>query len=500
MQKNSLPKNEDMRMNCLACAPGMIFLLVASADGEISKQQLKRFARLMANQDYAILASMLNQAHTTIPELLNNALDKKLDPYQQLESVSHILDVYLSDQAAQVYKIALLKLAKDIAKSPEGLFGLFEGKITRNERKAIAIVASLLGLLDVATKEPSDSDDVHLKSSIYSDNSSTVELPDTVLPVLQSANWANSTDTDVMSKSIYQHDELAQNEPVIAYANELPNTTLELLSSSTVKAALTIEQIHQKAVHNLERRLVGRVSWNHLNFESGIDEIGCVAGLVLNGDYYCSEAILSETLLKQAHQQLNSNLLMAIAPVRGELYVTNLVSEHQPEPQRIMFAHFASSRYFNPQQVQISPNVWVIRNGIIAGHVAGMDQIIETAKQSAIPANLMNDKLIHTVKTYSEEQGIGIEIDIIAKDIEIMMSNLQHLIRSYVDLSIQQKTFTGKLRVLLDIQDPKYNAGMKESILEQLASMSDFMCHQFSSTGIKTANNANIKLTCSVIN
>jgi hypothetical protein len=500
MKKNSSPQTEAVRMKSLACAPGIIFLLVASADGEIDKKKLKRFAKLMASNDYAVLASMLEQAGATISELLDEVLTNNLDPYQELQSVCNILDVYLSEQAAQAYKLTLLRLAKGIAKSSNGLFGFFETEISSDERTAIAVVANLLGLLDSAEKESLDSDETNLSTPLNGCYSSVSELPDILFPALKSADWAKKANSDMFLKCLYEHDESVLNEPVITYAIDLPEM-VEFLSSNSVSEMLTVEQIHTKAMQNLEHRLNHQAKWKPLDFDTGIDEVGKVSGLVMSGDYYCSEAILSKKLLNQAHQQLKTEELMAIAPVRGELYVTKLVNENKPELDRLMFAHFAVSRYFKPQQVQISPNVWIIRKGTIAGYVAGMDEIIAGAKNSALKTRPEESKqLIHTAKTYTEDQGVGLEIVVIAKDIEMMMSNLQHVILSYVDQHIYQESFTGKLRVSLDIQDPVYNPAMKSYVSEQLASMSDFLCHHYSSLGIKTVNNSDIKLSCSVIN
>lgn len=499
MNQNNSIETEATRMKSLACAPGMIFILVASADGEIDKKELKRFATLMASKEYAILASMLEQAGATISDLLDEVLTKNLDPYQELQTVCSILDVYLSAQAAQAYKVTLLQLAKGIAKPADGFLGLFSRKMNQEEQTTITVVASLLGLLEDTQKQSTKTEETVIKSEKKTDYASIADLPDTVYPALKSADWAKKVNADAVTRSVYQQGESAEREPVIAYAVDSPEM-VEFLSATSIHETLTTEQIHQQAMTNLEKRLKKTVKWNELDFDTGDETVGTVKGLVLNGDYYCSEAILSQAVLNQAHQQLETDLLMAVAPVRGELYITKLVSEDQPEPDRLMFAHFAVSRYFNSQQVQISPNVWLIRNGEVAGYLAGMDKIIETAKQCSQPSSQEEQQLVHTAKTYSEDKGMGIEIDVVAKDLGIMMSDLEQVIRTYVDQGVKQKSFSGKLRVHLDIQDPGYGPEMKTYIAEQLASMNDFLCHQFTSLGIKTVNDADIKLSFSVIN
>ena len=213
--------------------------------------------------------------------------------------------------------------------------------------------------------------------------SSSAHLPNTLFPALLSADWMEKADADIVSKRIHEYNALASREPMIAYAFETPER-VEFLTLSCIKDSLSVEQIHLKAIQNLENRLDGLIEWKVLNFDAGVNHQGAASGLVLTGDYYCSEALLSQKLLCLAHQKLNTDLLMAIAPVQGELYATKLVSVEQSEPERLIFVRFAVSHYFNPQQAQISPNVWIIRKGIVAGYVPGMDQIIEEAKQNAM--------------------------------------------------------------------------------------------------------------------
>ena len=162
MKQNISKQTEAARVKCLACAPGIIFLLVASADGNIDKKELKRFATLMASKDYAILTSMLDQAGATIPDLLDEVLLHDLDPYQELQSVCSILDIYLSEKAAETYKVTLYRLARGIARSSAGLFGFLGARISQEQEAATMVVAKLLGLLDEREQQYPDEDMIGL--------------------------------------------------------------------------------------------------------------------------------------------------------------------------------------------------------------------------------------------------------------------------------------------------------------------------------------------------
>ena len=153
MEENKSSQTEDMRIKCLARAPGIIFLLVASANGKIDKKQVHQFVKLMATKDYLMFASMLEQADITISELVDEVLTKNLDPFQELQSVCGIVDIYLSKEAALDYKVNLFKLANGVAKTSGVIFGFFPSKISENEQAAIAVVTNVLGLNDDAEDE-----------------------------------------------------------------------------------------------------------------------------------------------------------------------------------------------------------------------------------------------------------------------------------------------------------------------------------------------------------
>lgn len=498
MKQTTPIHSETARLKHLACAPGIIFMLVASADGDIDKKKLKRFATLMASKDYAILASMLEQAGASISDLLDEVLTNKLDPYQKLQSVCSILDVYLSAQAAQTYKLTLLRLAKDITRASREKFCFFNRKPSEAQRTAISIVAGLLGLLDDAQKHSTIEEPIVPAISTNTDSLSLSNLPDTLYPVLKSAEWAENINTTALTQPINKKGEKTPQEPVVAYALD-SSEIVDFLSLNSVHETLTAKMIHEKAMQNLETKLRNRIKWNELEFDSGNKEVGSVSGIVLNGDYFCSEALLSQTILNTAHQHLETDSLMAITPVRGELYITRLTNKDQPDPAELAFAQFAVARFFNPLQVQISPNVWIIHNGNITGCIANMDNIIKSAKQCALQSKQDDRLFFHSAKTYWEGKGIGLELDVVTKDLDMLISDLQDLIRSYLDPCIKQKSFSGNLRIHLNIQDPDYSPEMKGHVSEQLATMSEFLCQQFSSLDIKTTNDTNIRLFCSLV-
>jgi len=489
---------DENNLKYLAQAPVLIFLIVAAADGSIDKKEVMSFIKVLGDKEYEILFSAMQKIGATPTEIIADVQSNISSPLEELISLRKVLDTFLPKDAAHIYKIALLKLAKAIAEASGGFLGIFGNKISKEEKAVIAVIASSLGLLDGANGETkvSSSVDVRQEQSKYTDVS---QLPDNLYPALKKEEWAEGAKGQVVMRCIYPSDDIKPNEPVIGYVIDCPET-VEFLNINSVAENISLDEIHTKAMENLNIRLSSADCWEDISYETGVDEIGEVSGLILVGDYFSSEALLSEPILKKAHEILDAALLLAVVPVRGELFVTKLISEETPEPSRLLFAHFAVARYFNLSQAQISPNVWIVRNGKLAGHVAGMDEVIESAKKKAIQDMQEEDsKLVHSATTYHEGSGISWNIAIVSYDLDILIKNLHHVIREYVHKAIEDSTFTGILNICIDIKDPEYEPGMKDMLAEQMNSLFDFLNNQFASLGCKGAENQPVRLAYSFV-
>jgi hypothetical protein len=490
-------------LSCIAKAPGVVFLLVAAADGRVDAKEVKQFEKLLQSPEYEILIAAMQEDGNSIMQLLADLKNNQLQPIEELKQLRFVLDSCLPEEMAMAYKIALIKLAKGIAEASGGLFGIFGSKISKQEKVVLAIIASELGLFgdetqhtEAATSPQVEVPQVEVAQHQYA---SAIELPDHLYPVLKSAEWAEDAKNDVVMRSIYADNEICTNEPVVGYALDLPET-IEFLSTSSVETNLSIDAIHDKALQNLNKRLLAETEWYELNQEVPKEFGGTVTGLVLSGDYFSSEALLSKELLQIAHQKLDAAMIMVIAPERGKLFVTQIISEgDQPEPGSLLFACTAVAHFFNPSQAPISPNVWIVRNGRLVGQVKGMDGIIDSAKKYAKQTKKQEEqKLTHSANTYQEGNGISVKIAVVAHDIDIMLSNLQHVIRGYVKQAIQEQQFNGSMTVSVNIKDPNYAPEMKHQLMEQLEDMSDYLSSQFASLGMVCVDNTQINLSCSV--
>ena len=483
MNTNAAESDDSRDLEHLACAAPFVFLLVAAADGSIDKKELKRFSQLMAEEEYAILAAVMTQSGLGIEQLLAACKNRLADPVNELMSLGQIIDNRLPTDTALEFKAALLKFGHAIAQSSGGFLG-FGRKVDKQEAAVLALIVAAFSQSGASAAETQT-------------EGGEAVLNDELFPALKPAEWVANARGHVAMQSIYLSDEIKDNEPAVGYVHDNPQT-VAFVPTSSVDEQSTIADIHKHAMDNLERRLAG-VNWAELSFDTGAEDLGTVGGLVLTGDYFASEAILSESLMKKAHQQLNSAMLMAIAPQRGELFVTQLVSEEDPEPERVIFAQFAIKKFFNADQAPISPNVFILRNGKIVGTIGGMEQIIAEARSMAEAEREQEEALLeHDGKLKGNESDTALEISVKAHCAETMFKNLQHVIRQYVQAVTEQASFNGSVNVFVRIEDALLEPNDHDTVGAELNNLCQFLTEQFAALNLKGNNGSPVTVACQV--
>ena len=317
--------------------------------------------------------------------------------------------------------------------------------------------------------------------------SSDQVLNDELFPALKPAEWVAEARDHVALQGIYLSEEIKDHEPAIGYVHDNPQT-VAFVPSNTLSEQLSIADVHDHAMNNLERRLAS-IEWQELSFDPRVPDLDTITGLVLVGDYFTSEAILSETIMKKAHDMLNSAMVMAIVPQRGELFVSPLVSEENPEYERVVFAQFAIKKFFNPEQAPISPNVFILRNGKIVGNIGGMEEIIDKAREMAEAEQQQEAALLeHNGKLTGNEEGAALAISVNAHCVETMNRNLQHVIRHYVQAVLEESSFDGNVHVAVKLVDPAVDAGQHDAVQLDLNSMAQFLTDQFAALNFTGRN------------
>ncbi|WP_435103311.1 hypothetical protein [Arhodomonas sp. AD133] len=485
MSDSISPQASEENILLLARAPCLVFLLVAAADGSIDKKEIKRFAKLLRHKDYRELGAAIQQSGLSVLQLMTSVRQQTDDPLEELKRVSGLLDRHLKPGAAGAFKATLLAFAKAIAEASGGFLGLFGSKISKEEKAALYLIADALGLLNAADTETAPSEAVF---------GSPVELGDDVYPVLKSSDWASGSRGEVIMRSVYLTEEVEPDEPVVAYGIDVPET-VRFINTDELPGTLSVEDLHDKAMANLERRLTN-VDWEELSHETGIEELPEVRGFVLAGDYYCSEALLSERLLKQAHEKLGAAMMMAIAPVRGQLYVCRLPAEEGPSPESLVFAHFALTRYFNPPDAPIAPKAWIVRNGKVVGHVNGMDAVVESARKAAEKEVEDEESKLHHMATtiVTDDDQFRLRVTVTAFDVAIMLRNLQYALRGYVHSAVEREGFSGLVDVNVRIEDGSYTPDDRTELSGLMDDMFEFLNNQFASHGLTGTGDQPIRL------
>ncbi len=462
----------------LAKAPALIFLLVAAADGKVDKKEIAQFRKILQDPAYQPLFAAMRETEMDVGQLLAALKDNGRSPIDELTILRKILESLMPEEAATAYKIMLLKLAKSIAEASGGFLGVFGSKISKEEKNAIAAIAATLGLLETGATSEAAAPAQPAADSSAPAYSSAAELPDNLFPALKPADWAQSARKHAVVKDIFSDNSGNEQDPVVAYAIDSP-TQVQFVNKIDLASSLTVDELHQRALANLEKRLETACEWQEFKADSGNAEIGEVKGLVLKGDYFASEAMLSEKILRQAHEQLDAALLMVIAPFRGELFASHLMSETDIEVDRALFAALAIKRHYYPDQAPISPNAWIVRNGKVVGHIAGMDGIIDIAKKYA-EADLVAEAetLEHSATTYESDDGLGVNLHVVAHDVEIMLKNLQFVLRDCINDYVGVDNFKGSIDVDIELKDDRVEASMKDGLSAEMDSMFAFLNEQ----------------------
>ncbi|MEJ2453943.1 MAG: hypothetical protein P8103_07280 [Candidatus Thiodiazotropha sp.] len=463
--------SQDLQLNsehakAFATAPILVFLMIAAADGTIDKKEVKQFQKLLMKQEYQALLAMMQMADVSVSEYIQTFLSANTNYVHELQKVSTALDENLSQEQATVIKLMLLSLGKGIAESSGGFLGVFGNKISKEERLALAIITQIFGLFDEKpSSKPSDGDTLR-------------ELPDNVYPLLKPYEWGLNSKAHVYINSVYGDEDIRPDEPVVAFAVDSDHN-VAFINSDQLSDTVSAEILRKQAFKNLDARLSQQCEWQELNVKIDESSEGTVNGLVLTGDYYCAEAMLSKALLSKAHELLDSAFLMVSAPERGKCFAVAANGMEQPEPLKLCYMQSAIKGYFNPDQAPIAPTLWLICNGKIIGHASGMESAIDEVKKIAERELAEEDEqLVYDEEIQGDARHYGVLLRVAVKDIQVMLKIIQHGIRNVALQHAKHPGFTGSLEVQLNIEDPEYEAVMEPALRNEVDNLFEYLTHQ----------------------
>jgi hypothetical protein len=457
--------------NVIARSPALIFFLVAAADGKVDKKEVTMFQKLIGGEKYGVLLTLMRQSGASLPEMLMQVQSEGRNVMEHLAELNSHIDAAFPAQAAHGLKLRLLGFAQAIAESSGGFLGMFGSKVSDEEKTALTMIAHCFGLLGEAAGQPAQEQDTGSLNTV----------PENLYPLLKPGAWAREVAGKVVVRTIQDDNRIHADDPVVAYAIDA-NETVEVVGPDRLGQEVSAETLHATAIRNLETRLAHSGAWHTLSADLSEQGGGKVEGLVYTGDYYCAEAIVSEKTLKQAHEKLDAAFLMVAAPARGVLYATSAVDPDNVEPAGLGFMSFAIKPYFMGHDAPIAPTIWLSRNGKIVGHLSGAEAVIEIARKAAEAERASeDDKLQCQTSRVGDENQFGIRMDVVVKDLDVMLKNLQHLIRNNAMQVHEDDHFNGQIHVDLTVEDPQYSTEHEHVLKQAMDEMFGFLTNQIES-------------------
>ena len=468
MQGNHAATSAGKLSQTVARAPVLIFLVVAAADGDVDNKELKMFQKLLSGKKYQVLLALMQQSDVSTTEAVSQLVAQGGDLNARLAELNDAIDNAFSEESALGLKLTLLAFAHSIAEASGGFLGIFGSKVSNQEKVAMAMIAHAFGLLEQARSQP-----------VAGTAAAPLnEVPGNLYPLLKTREWAAQAAGQVVTRAVHEGAEVRADEPAVAYAIDA-NETVVFVSPDRLGPALSAAALHAGAVANLEKRLAERGRWREIRFDLSDQGVGVVEGLVFAGDFYCAEALLSETTLQQAHEKLDSVFLVIAAPARGELYAANPIDPDNVDPAKLAFMINAIKPYFAGHDAPIAPTLWLSRNGRIVGHLSGADAVIEMARKAAEAERVEEEEmLVCEVSRTGDETAFGILLDVVVKDLDVMFKNLQHLIRNHATHGNRDDHFNGRLHVRLKIEDPDYDPRQQAELKVSMDDLFGFLSNQ----------------------
>ena len=133
----------------LKAAPVLVFFLVAASDGKVDKKELTTFAKIIASADYvedALFRRVISNVINDLPEIMTDFASNPRDYIADLKEIKEIVDSNFPPAEAQQFKVTLLAVGSKIAASSGGFFS----KVSKDEKKMLAVIAVCLGLAEAS--------------------------------------------------------------------------------------------------------------------------------------------------------------------------------------------------------------------------------------------------------------------------------------------------------------------------------------------------------------
>lgn len=117
-------------------APFLIFFLITTTDGRVSKKKIGKFMKVLsspATLSNQLLNRIITNVINEVPVIVEKMAVKQLDYMYEIETIKDIADKHLSDEETSEFKLSLYLLGTEIAQGSGGFLG-FGSKVSKKKQ------------------------------------------------------------------------------------------------------------------------------------------------------------------------------------------------------------------------------------------------------------------------------------------------------------------------------------------------------------------------------
>jgi uncharacterized tellurite resistance protein B-like protein len=126
----------------------LIFFIVAAADGKFEKKELKAFMKILKKPEKfhnPLITEICRLIGDDAGECIEQLANEKIDFIDELSNLKSVIEESLPEQNANEFKLALLAVGNEIAKSTSGILG-FGKTVGTEEQAALGTIVGCLGV------------------------------------------------------------------------------------------------------------------------------------------------------------------------------------------------------------------------------------------------------------------------------------------------------------------------------------------------------------------
>lgn len=261
--------------------------------------------------------------------------------------------------------------------------------------------------------------------------------PRAVLPCLKEPEWPGSA--DVVCHRLRLEVE-SRYLPWVAFGYDQPHTFEFLPRARLVELGKGEHDIEREALRNLRLR---KATWQSSDIKLGLFKK--LRMLVCGDEYFAAERILDVGFMKEAHGKLRAEVLAVGIPRRGFLLA---ISGQEPPERLTGFAGMVSAQYHREESPPITPAVFAVIDGKLAGMLQGGEES-DAADEDDEGDEDESGVYIQGIVTENQEGQEEVSICVGGEDTEQLGHAIQAAFEQTLSKHVPRREFGGRIQVVL---------------------------------------------------